>query len=58
MAMAKRVAGEEGLLCRPSTGANIVAALALASRLGPGARVATPHVDSGLKYLAEDLHAA
>jgi len=58
MGMAKRVAREEGLLCGPSTGANIVAALALARRLGPGARVATPHVDSGLKYLAGDLHAA
>jgi cysteine synthase A len=58
MAMAKRVAREEGLLCGPSTGANIVAALEIARRLGPGARVATPNVDSGLKYLAGDLHAA
>jgi cysteine synthase len=58
MAMAKRVAREEGLLCGPSTGANIVAALDLARRLGSGARVATPHVDSGLKYLAGGLHAA
>lgn len=58
MAMARRVAREEGLLCGPSTGANIVAALDLAGRLGPGARVATLNVDSGLKYLAGDLHAA
>ena len=58
MAMAKRVAREEGLLCGPSTGANIVAALEIARRLGPAARVATPNVDSGLKYLAGDLHAA
>ena len=58
MAMAKRVAREEGLLCGPSTGANVVAALDVARRLGRGARVATPNVDSGLKYLAGDLHAA
>ena len=57
MAMARRVALEEGLLCGPSTGANVVAALDFAHRLGPGARVATPNVDSGLKYLAGDLHA-
>jgi cysteine synthase A len=55
--MARRVAREEGLLCGPSTGANIAVALRLAERLGPGARVATTNVDSGLKYLARDLHA-
>ncbi len=58
MEMARRVAREEGLLCGPSTGANIVVALELARRLGPGARIATPNVDSGLKYLDGDLHAA
>jgi cysteine synthase len=58
MAMAKRVAAEEGLLCGPSTGANILVALELARRLGPGSRVATANVDSGLKYLAGHLHAA
>jgi cysteine synthase len=51
-AMAERAARVEGLLCGPSTGANIVVALELAERLGPGARVATTNVDSGLKYLA------
>jgi cysteine synthase len=58
IAMAKRVAGEEGLLCGPSTGANIVAALELARRLGPGSCVATTNVDSGLKYLTGHMHAA
>jgi cysteine synthase len=58
MAMAKRVAAEEGLLCGPSTGANITVALELARRLGPGSRVATTNVDSGLKYLAGHLHGA
>jgi cysteine synthase len=54
-ATAARVARVEGLLCGPSTGANIVVALELAERLGPGARVATTNVDSGLKYLARGL---
>jgi cysteine synthase A len=58
MAMARRVAEEEGLLCGPSTGANITVALELARRLGPGARVATMNVDSGLKYLAGELYSA
>jgi cysteine synthase A len=52
---AANVARVEGLLCGPSTGANIVAALELAERLGPGARVATTNVDSGLKYLVRGL---
>jgi cysteine synthase A len=51
-AMARRAAREEGLFSGPSTGANLVAALELARRLGPGKRVATVLVDSGLKYLA------
>jgi len=54
-AMAERAARVEGLLCGPSTGANIVVALELAERLGPEARVATMNVDSGLKYLARGL---
>ena len=53
--MAELAARVEGLLCGPSTGANIVAALALAERLGPGSRVATLNVDSGLKYLTRGL---
>ena len=38
-AMARRAARVEGLLSGPSTGANLVAALHLAQRLGPGRRV-------------------
>ena len=52
---AARAAREEGLLCGPSTGANIAVALKLAERLGPGSRVATINVDSGLKYLTRGL---
>jgi len=56
-AMARRAAREEGLTSGPSTGANLVAALTVAQRLGPGKRVVTTQVDSGLKYLAGDLYA-
>ena len=56
-AMARRAAREEGLMSGPSTGANLVAAQTLAQRLGPGKRVVTTQVDSGLKYLAGNLYA-
>jgi cysteine synthase len=56
-AMARRAASEEGLISGPSTGANLAASLAVAKRLGPGKRVVTAQVDSGLKYLAGSLYA-
>jgi len=56
-AVARRAAREEGLMSGPSTGANIAAARMLAERLGPGRRVVTAQVDSGLKYLAGELYA-
>jgi cysteine synthase len=56
VAMARRAAREEGLWSGPSTGANLVAALRVARRLGEGRRVATVLVDSGLKYLGGDLY--
>jgi cysteine synthase A len=55
-AMARRAAREEGLFSGPSTGANLVAALQLAERLGAGHTVVTVQVDSGLKYLAGDVY--
>src|SRR5947207_3627050 len=51
-AMARTAARTEGILSGRSTGANLVAALAVARELGPGHRVVTMQVDSGLKYLA------
>jgi cysteine synthase A len=56
-AMARRAAGSDGIFSGPSTGANLVAAVAVAKRLGPGRRVVTLQVDSGLKYLSGDLFA-
>jgi cysteine synthase A len=55
-AMARRAAREDGIFSGPSTGANIVAALQLARRLGPGHKVATVQVDTGLKYLAGSVY--
>jgi len=54
--MARRLAREEALFAGTSSGANVVAAIRLAERLGPGAKVVTLLVDSGLKYLNSDLY--
>ena len=54
--MARRLAREEGLFAGTSSGANIVAAIRVAEKLGPNATVATLMVDSGLRYLSTDLY--
>jgi cysteine synthase A len=54
-AMARRLAREEGLFAGTSSGANVVAAIEVARRLGPGARVVTLMVDSGLKYVSTQV---
>ena len=56
IAMARRAARADGVWSGPSTGANLVAALRVAQRLGEGRRVATVLVDSGLKYLGGDIY--
>lgn len=55
-AMARRVAREEALFAGTSSGANVVAAIQVAGRLGPRAKVVTLMVDSGLKYLNTDVY--
>lgn len=50
-AMAMRLAREEGLFAGTSTGANVVAALRVAERLGRDATVVTVMCDTGMKYL-------
>ena len=55
-AMTRRIAREEALFAGTSSGANVVAALQVAERLGPGARVVTLMADSGLKYLSTDVY--
>jgi cysteine synthase A len=57
-AMARRLAREEALFAGTSSGANALAAIQVARRLGPGAQVVTLLVDSGLKYLSTDVYRA
>lgn len=54
--MARRLAREEALLAGTSTGANVVAALRVAERLGADATVVTVMCDSGIKYLGTDQY--
>ncbi|HEX9903602.1 MAG TPA: pyridoxal-phosphate dependent enzyme, partial [Propylenella sp.] len=56
MAMARRLAREEGLFGGASSGANVVAALRLAERLGPDMTVATLMIDTGIKYLSTEVY--
>jgi cysteine synthase A len=51
VAMAIRLAREEGLFAGTSTGANVIAALRLAEQLGPDATIVTVMCDTGMKYL-------
>ncbi|GAB5467010.1 MAG: cysteine synthase A [Rhodospirillales bacterium] len=57
MAMARRLALSEALFAGTSTGANLVAAIAVGRRLGPEARIVTVACDSGIKYLSTALYA-
>lgn len=54
--MARRLAREEGLFAGTSSGANVVAAIEIGKRLGPGATVVSLLVDSGLKYLSTNVY--
>jgi len=54
--MTRRLAREEGLLAGTSSGANVLAAIQVARRLGPGKQVVTLMVDSGLKYMNTDVY--
>jgi len=55
-AMARRLAREEALFSGTSSGANVLAAIEVAKRLGPGAKVVTLMSDSGLKYMSTDVY--
>jgi len=57
-AMARRLAREEAIFAGASTGANFVAALRVAERLGSSATVLTIVVDSGLRYVSTDVFRA
>src|SRR5437016_14130533 len=51
VAMALRLAREEGLFAGTSSGGNVIAALRLAEQLGPDATIVTVMCDTGMKYL-------
>ena len=55
-ACTRQIAKEEGLFAGISSGANVVAALRVAARLGPDATVVTLMADSGLKYVSTDVY--
>jgi cysteine synthase A len=56
MAMARRLARSDALFAGTSTGANLVAAIALGRRLGPDATVVTVMCDTGIKYISTALY--
>jgi cysteine synthase A len=56
MEMTRRLARQEAVFAGTSTGANVVAALRIAERIGPGRTVVTLACDSGLKYLSTSLY--
>jgi cysteine synthase A len=56
MAMAQRLAREEAVFAGTSTGANVLTALRIAERLGPGKTVVTIACDTGMKYLSTALY--
>lgn len=53
---ARRLARVEGIFGGTSSGANVWAALQRARKIGPGKKIVTIVVDSGLKYLNGDLY--
>jgi cysteine synthase A len=54
--MARRLAREEAIFAGTSSGANVLAAIQVAARMGPDAKVVTLMADSGLKYLSTDVY--
>ena len=54
--MVARLAREEGILGGSSAGANVVAALEVARRLGPGKRVVTLIPDASERYISKGIY--
>lgn len=54
-AMTRKLARQRGVFAGTSTGANVIAALRAAERLGSKATVVTIACDSGLRYLTTDV---
>ena len=58
VAMAIRLAREEGLFAGTSTGANVIAALRLGEQLRPEGTIVTIMCDTGIKYLSTAMFQA
>jgi cysteine synthase len=56
IAMARQLARTEALFAGTSTGANLVAAIAVGQRLGKAATVVTVMCDTGIKYISTPLY--
>jgi len=56
--MCRRLAREEAVFAGTSSGANVVAALREARKLGTDQTVLTIICDSGMKYLSTELYSA
>ncbi len=54
--MARQLARKNGIFAGTSSGGNVCAAIRVAEKLGPSAKVVTLMVDSGLKYVSTDLY--
>jgi cysteine synthase len=54
--MARQLARDEGIFAGTSSGGNVQAAISVARKLGPAAKVVTLMIDSGLKYASTDLY--
>lgn len=54
--IAKRMAKEEGILVGISTGANIAAAMKIASKVGKGKKIVTVAPDGGEKYISMGIY--
>ena len=53
--MARRLVTQEGIFAGTSSGMNVVAAIEIGKKLGPGHSVVTVACDSGLKYMSGGL---
>jgi cysteine synthase len=54
--MARQLARREVIFAGTSSGGNVHAAIRVAQKLGPSAKVVTLMIDSGLKYMSTDLY--
>ncbi len=54
--MARQIARKDAVFAGTSSGGNVCAAIQVARQLGPGSKIVTLMIDSGLKYVSTDLY--